>query len=63
MRKSGRDRKQRSLDQQQHYADLAESKPDEKAVRRMASKPYETVSGESVAEYMAKKYDIKKGLR
>lgn len=49
MRKQKRDRKQRSLDQQQHYADLTERKPDENAVRRMASKPYQ------VDEYMRNK--------
>lgn len=63
MNRPERDRKRRRLDQEQHYAGLAENKPPESAVRIYGRKPYEVVRGESVAEYMARKCDIKKGLR
>lgn len=64
MKKQKRDRKIQHLDQEQHYADLAENKPPASAVRAFNRKPYDVVRGESVAEYMAaRKCDIKKGLR
>ncbi len=56
MRRQRRDRHTVSLDRKSRLADLAESKPTASAARAFVRKAYECCD---VAEYMARKYDIK----
>lgn len=64
MRKQRRDRKQQKFDQKQHYDELEQDKPDQRAVNAFRRKAYSVNKPESVAEYMARNgHDVKKGLR
>ncbi|MEZ3486848.1 MAG: hypothetical protein K1W22_09740 [Lachnospiraceae bacterium] len=56
MRRQRRDRHTVSLDRKRHLADLAESKPTASAARAFVRKAYECCN---MAEYMARKYNIK----
>ena len=55
MNRRGRERNIASLDRRNRLAEMAEAKPDAKAVKAFARKAYECCD---VAGYMAKKYDI-----
>lgn len=59
-----RDRHQQKLDRNQHYEELEESRLSDKLKERFRLKPYalQSQSSRSVADYMAKKYDIKREL-
>ena len=56
MNKRGRERNIVNMDQKLRLAEMAETKPAASAARAFVRKAYECCS---VAEYMAKKYDIK----
>ncbi len=56
MRKRSRTRHDISLDRRNRLADMAETKPTASAAKAFIRKAYECCS---VAEYVAKKYDIK----
>lgn len=56
MGKQCRNRHVISLDRKRHHADLAGTKPAPDAVKAFSRKAYECCN---VAEYMARKYDIK----
>ena len=59
MHKARRDRHQQKLDQIQHHEELEECAAPDKARERFRRPPYQIMDA---TEYMAKKYDIKKGL-
>lgn len=59
MYKARRNRHQQKLDQRQHHEELEECAVPDKARERFRRPPYQIMDA---AEYMAKKYDIKKGL-
>ena len=56
MRKQRKDRHTLSLEHRHRLAEMAGTTPDAKAVKAFGRKAYECCD---VAEYMAKKYDIK----
>lgn len=56
MRKQQIDRHTLSLNRKSRLAEMAETKPDAKAAKAFIRKAYECCD---VAEYMARKYDIK----
>lgn len=60
MHKDGKDRHREKMDQVQHYNDLEECRVSDKARERFRRPPYQITD---VAGYMAKKYDIKRGMR
>ena len=59
MYKARRDRNQQKLDQIQHHEELEECAVPDKARERFRRPPYQLTDP---VGYMAKKYDIKKGL-
>lgn len=56
MNKRGRERNIVDLDRKRRLAEMAEAKPPDKATRAFTRKAFECGN---VAEYMARKYDIK----